>query len=314
MAVSISKATQDSWVVRPYFTAFPAPLQLQPKNIIFLLDTSGSMREKSRLQKVKVAVSNLLDKLKPTDTFSVVSFNDTATHLVTSKHASKREIATAKSQIDKMGASSGTSFRAAFSAVNKSSMIPSGSHSSIIFLTDGEDKSCDAKTLFKIFKGKKFLHIIPVGILAQTSSLLDALATLSGGGSCALYIKDDHSTDYQKAFDTAFQRAAEANKCDDSLDGKQVAPPATYRGSLGFFPKVLTGAVLAGCGATAGYYGGNVLVTANVVNAVLATGISPFLFMSGCAVASAIALPLLVYGCVQMGMQPLTESSSLAMC
>ncbi|MEI6095777.1 MAG: hypothetical protein WCR08_10050 [Gammaproteobacteria bacterium] len=108
--------------------------------------------------------------------------------------------------------------------------------------------------------------------------------------------------------------AAEANKCDDSLDGKQFAPPATYRGSLGFFPKVLTGAVLAGCGATAGYYGGNVLVTANVVNAVLATGISPFLFMSGCAVASAIALPLLVYGCVQMGMQPLTESSSLAMC
>jgi|GEM_PF-5089973 len=135
MAVSISKAAQDSWVVRPYFTAFPAPLQLQPKNIIFLLDTSSSMGmvRNSRLQKVKTAVSNLLDKLKPTDTFSVVSFNDTATHLVTSKHASKREIATAKSQIDKMGASSGTSFRAAFSAVNKSSMIPSGSHSSIIF-------------------------------------------------------------------------------------------------------------------------------------------------------------------------------------
>ena len=487
MAVSISKAAQDSWLVRPYFTAFPAPLQPHPKNIIFLLDTSSSMRSNSRLQRVKVAVSNLLDKLKPTDTFSVVSFNETATHLVTCKPASKQEIVTAKSLIDKMEASYGTSFEAAFSSVNKPNMIPSDSHSSIIFLTDGEDNSCSAQKLFQIFKGKKFLHIIPIGILEGTSPFLDALATLSGGGSRALYIKDAHSTEYQQAFDTAFQRtteqsrapaqldmtiqardktsvsvfqvtrtldpvsydgttatrsvlyfnspippqylkfcfrsedrslqsehkltveeysklnqgqsivltissfkwknnslyswlialgnialgllllagvtlfvlsfpqlslalwqplviagvgaltgsflllcgmlaivrktvllptkyAAEANKCDDSLDGKQVAPPATYRGSLGFFPKVLTGAVLAGCGATAGYYGGNVLVTANVVNAVLATGISPFLFMSGCAVASAIALPLLVYGCVQMGMQPLTESSSLAMC
>lgn len=487
MAVSVAKVAPDSWEVKPSFMAFPAPLQPQPKNIIFLLDTSGSMRSNSRLQKVKVAVSNLLDKLKPTDTFSVVSFNDTATHLVTCKHASKREIATAKSQIDKMGASSGTSFKVAFSSVNKHHMIPSDSHSSIIFLTDGEDNSCSAQTLFQIFKGKKFLHIIPIGILEHTSPLLDALAQLSAGGTRALYIKDDRSTEYQQAFDTAFQRtteqsrvpaqldmsiqardktsvsvfqvtrtlhpisydgatatgsvlyfnspippqhlkfcfrcedrslqvehrltpeeysklnqgqrieltissfkwknnsiyswlialgnialgllllagvtllvlsipqlslalwqplviaavgaltasflllcgmlaivrktvflptknAAEANKCDDSLDGRQVASPASYRGSLGFFPKVLTGSVLAGCGATAGYYGGNFLVTANAVNAVLTTGISPFLFMSGCAVASAIALPLLVYGCVQMGMQPLTESSSLSMC
>ena len=167
MAVSISKAAQDSWLVRPYFTAFPAPLQPHPKNIIFLLDTSSSMRSNSRLQRVKVAVSNLLDKLKPTDTFSVVSFNETATHLVTCKPASKQEIVTAKSLIDKMEARSGTSFEAAFSSVNKPNMIPSDSHSSIIFLTDGEDNSCSAQTLFQIFKGKKFLHIIPIGILVE---------------------------------------------------------------------------------------------------------------------------------------------------
>lgn len=482
MAVSVSKVATDTWEVRPSFIAFPAPMQPQPKNIIFLLDNSRSMHSHSRLQKVKMAVSNLLDKLKPTDTFSVVTFNDTATHLVTCKQASKREIATAKSQIGHIVASAGTSFKSAFSAVNRPNMIPSGSHSSIIFLTDGEDANCSAKALFQLFQGKKSLRIIPIGILDRANSLLDELATLSGGRR-ALYIKDNSSIEYQQAFDTAFKRAteqslapaqldmtiqardkttvsvfkvtrtlspvyydgstatgsilyfnspippqhlkfyfrcedrslqaehmltqeeyspliqghridltissfkwknnsisswlialgniaigllllagvtlfvlsfpqlslvlwqplviaavgaltgsfvflcgmlaivrktvflptkhaAETNKCDDSFEDRQFTSQSTYRNSLGFFSNVLTGSVFAGCGATAGYYGGSVLLA---TNAVLATGISPFLFISGCAVASAVALPMLVYGCVQLGMQPLTEAPGLSM-
>ena len=43
MAVSVAKVARDSWEVKPSFMAFPAPLQPQPKNIIFLLDTSSSM-------------------------------------------------------------------------------------------------------------------------------------------------------------------------------------------------------------------------------------------------------------------------------
>ncbi len=43
MAVSVAKVARDSWEVKPSFMAFPAPLQPQPKNIIFLLDTSSSI-------------------------------------------------------------------------------------------------------------------------------------------------------------------------------------------------------------------------------------------------------------------------------
>lgn len=55
--------------------------------------------------------------------------------------------------------------------------------------------------------------------------------------------------------------------------------------------------LLAASGATAGYFGGTVAAAAN---AVVATGISPSLFITSCAIGSALALPLLVYGCMQL--------------
>ena len=474
--IYISKLSAESWQVTPALKAFPLPIRVAPKNIIFLIDNSGSMQV--RLQKVKNAVSNLLDKLNPNDTFSVVSFNDTASVWVKYTHASKNTIVLAKKKIMSMSASSGTNFKNAFIAVNSRELMPAGSNTSIIFLTDGEDHNCSAKGLFQPFRKNKSLRIIPIGILESRNTLLDQLASISGGADRALYITSDSSTEYQNAFDLAFKRATEQSQapvrlemrieagddanvtvfdvsrtlncvvydgsvlqnslyfnspippqtlrlsfnCEDRLlqirrkitpeerreleQGKQLhlnfsafkwknnstyswilalgnmavglallagvslfvlsfpqlslalwqplalaavaaliglfllicgvlavvgktillpstssatvqeqnkiqnSTQAASRSSFGFFARVLAGSVVAGCGASGGYYAGT---QAFATSAVMSTGISPFVFITGCAVGTAIALPMLVYGCVQSGLHPLTEASSFSL-
>ena len=470
LKVTVSKAGTDSWKVSPAWTAFPTPEKPQAKHIIFILDTSSSML--SRLPKVIQAVSNLLDKLTPGDTFSILSFNSTATLVVNNTDVSSSKITAAKTKLSAMTAAGSTSFTQAFTAVNTFKLISSQKPTSIIFLTDGEDHTVSAQALWQLFRKKKSLRIIPIGILEHRNALLDSLATLSGGGERALYIQNETSTEYQNAFDIAFTKTIAQSqtpaqldmtiqardktnstllsvtrtlnrmnydgvsdnstavyfnsalppnhlrlnlRCDDRL--LQVSRKLTLRerslleqnghasfripsyqwknnsigswvralgnivigllilsgvilfllsfpqlsiipwqslaiaavtASLGlimllcgvlaiarktvllpttlsaeareqnvraisthrFFSPALAGSLLAVGGASAGYYVGTQTFASSLV---LATGISPFLFMSGCAVGSAIVFPLLIYGCIQASMQPLTESTSFVM-
>ncbi|KAK5647081.1 hypothetical protein RI129_005545 [Pyrocoelia pectoralis] len=62
-----------------YFVHFFAPTELQPlpKQIVFILDTSGSMRGE-KLQQLKEAMSKILDQLNERDLFNLVDFNSNA--------------------------------------------------------------------------------------------------------------------------------------------------------------------------------------------------------------------------------------------
>ena len=59
-----------------YFVHFFAPTDLKslPKQVVFVLDTSGSMWG-SNIQQVKTAMANILDQLNEHDSFSLVEFN-----------------------------------------------------------------------------------------------------------------------------------------------------------------------------------------------------------------------------------------------
>ena len=52
-----------------------AEAEIQPKDIVFVLDTSGSMKKDNKLQQAKAALSYCLQKLDPRDRFSVLTFN-----------------------------------------------------------------------------------------------------------------------------------------------------------------------------------------------------------------------------------------------
>ena len=60
-----------------YFVHFFAPDGLEPaeKNIMFVLDTSGSMSGR-KLQQLKDAMMTILDQLRPGDNFNIIG-NDT---------------------------------------------------------------------------------------------------------------------------------------------------------------------------------------------------------------------------------------------
>lgn len=216
--VQISKAAEGSWEVKPSLIAFPTPRKSHPKNIIFLLDNSGSMQQNGRLEKVKTAVSNLLDKLNPIDTFSIVSFNNTAHFWVKYQQAAPDNIRHAKSRIQQMTPDGGTSFKAAFTAINTRELFQPANHPTVIFLTDGEDnQGCSAHTLSALFPNKTLPRVIPIGVwLSHQNTLLNTLATLSHGK--ALYINDDNPTTYQNVFDEAFKQATEHSHGPTQLD------------------------------------------------------------------------------------------------
>lgn len=214
--VKISKIAEGSWGVAPTLVAFPAPGKPRPKNIIFLLDNSGSMKNSNRLEKVKIAVSNLLDKLNSYDTFSIVSFNHEAQTLVASRKVSMENIREAKSKIQKIHAGSNTNFKAAF--MEAKTLISSREHTAIIFLTDGEDSyNCTIRTLTRLFSNQTMPLVIPIGIWLNTqNNFLNQLATV--GRSKALYINDNSQTAYQNVFDEAFKQATEQSHAPARLE------------------------------------------------------------------------------------------------
>lgn len=216
ISVAISRLSTHTWQIQPALTAFPAPTQPHPKNIVFLLDISDSMKQDGRLEKVKIAVSNLLDKLLPHDTVSIASFNDNAEILLEHRYASKAVIKRAKNIVRTLKAGSGTKFKQAFLTINQDSIIPPNSHTSIIFLTDGEDNTCTAAQLVNPFLSRQFLRIIPIGIGQQP--ILNEIARLGKGGQSALYITGTGADAYQHAFDTAFKLASEQSPEPTRLD------------------------------------------------------------------------------------------------
>ncbi|MCE3239253.1 MAG: hypothetical protein K0R24_2234 [Gammaproteobacteria bacterium] len=204
--VEISRGEGTLWKVTPQLKAFPKPHQPMPRNIIFILDTSLSMRKNNRLIKVKEAVSELLDQLTDMDTFSIVSFNDVATCHVNRKKASRKNISAAKDHMEKMQAGgSTTKFSPAFEAVNTQGLIQAGDNSTIIFLTDGEDKGADVEKLLEFF-GKKIPRIIPIGVFVK-KNVKDFLNNLSGqsGNDQAIYVDEDSQNAYKNAFQTAIR-------------------------------------------------------------------------------------------------------------
>ena len=63
-------------MVDGYFIHFYAPpnLPVANKNIMFILDTSGSMQG-TKMQQVKDAMTSILDQLGTDDNFNIISFS-----------------------------------------------------------------------------------------------------------------------------------------------------------------------------------------------------------------------------------------------
>ena len=146
-------------------TSTSALKQRIPREVIFVIDTSGSMSGKS-LTQAKAALALALERLTPQDTFNIIQFNSVTHHLYsTAQSASGSRIHKAQRYVNGLKASGGTEMQPALVHALSQGSNQEDSHRlrQIIFITDG--LVSNEETLFRLLQGE--LHntrLFTVGI------------------------------------------------------------------------------------------------------------------------------------------------------
>lgn len=114
----------------------PAPQDRLPREVVFVIDTSGSMAGAS-IEQAKLALLMALDRLQKGDRFNVVEFNTNARRLFPdSVAASVYTIDEARTFIDSLRADGGTNIREALVQALENDATP-GAIRQVVFITDG---------------------------------------------------------------------------------------------------------------------------------------------------------------------------------
>ena len=136
---------------------------VMPRELVFVIDTSGSMHGTS-LEQAKRALTLALDGLRPTDHFNVIQFNSvTSTLFPSSAAASPRNVSVAKSYVASLKANGGTVMRPALERALKTPAYESHLRQ-VIFITDGSvGNEDDLARLIEANLGSARLFTVGIG-------------------------------------------------------------------------------------------------------------------------------------------------------
>lgn len=114
------------------------PADRAPANLVFLIDTSGSMRGADRLGLVQYSLNRLLDALGPDDTLSIVTYSGQAeTVLSPTRMRDRASIAEAIDRLSAGGSTNGADgIRTAYELAQ--SVFADGGTNRVIWCTDGD--------------------------------------------------------------------------------------------------------------------------------------------------------------------------------
>jgi len=113
--------------------------QQVPRDMVFVLDTSGSMREEGKLDQAKKALKHCLDGLGPKDRFGLINFATTVNRYRDVLTAvDKEQIAEAKKWIDRLDATGGTAINAALLSALEMRGRDDSRTFTVVFFTDGK--------------------------------------------------------------------------------------------------------------------------------------------------------------------------------
>ena len=155
-----------------------------PLNVCLVLDQSSSMRG-DKLYAIKSAARHVVDQLTVADYFSLISFNDRATTVVSCQRVSSRE--TIKQLIDSIEGRGGTELANGLYA-GIAEMRPATGQTAlnyILLLTDGQTYG-DADRCVQLGQEAARHHIVihPMGVGTDwNEDLLETVAAKSGGSS-----------------------------------------------------------------------------------------------------------------------------------
>jgi Ca-activated chloride channel homolog len=161
-------------------------------NLVFLIDTSGSMQEPNKLPLVKQSLEMLLEELAPSDTVSIVTYAGYAgTALEPTRVSEKRKIETVIDQLGAGGSTAGAEgIRQAY-ALAEANLDPNGVNR-VILATDGDfnvgiTNQEELKGYIEREREKGvFLSVLGFGMGNYNDALMQVLA--QNGNGAAAYI------------------------------------------------------------------------------------------------------------------------------
>ncbi len=112
--------------------------RILPKQIVFVLDRTGSMQANGKMEQAKSAMQFCLDNLHPQDRFDVITFNESADVLTRSLVAASPEnVKRAHRFVSDVDASGGTNIDEALRSALGLLKDAEGTQKMIVFMTDG---------------------------------------------------------------------------------------------------------------------------------------------------------------------------------
>jgi len=155
--------------VVPSFEAAPIQ-QIQKREIIFVIDTSGSMNGSS-IKQAKRGVISALKYLKSEDRFSILEFNSKFSSLIEYAAATKLNLGKAEALVNKLASTGGTEFLPVIKHIL--ARVPAADEKRmVVFLTDGQ--SCQEDEVLRAIMadttGTKFFPIC-IGSAPNTALL-----------------------------------------------------------------------------------------------------------------------------------------------
>ncbi|OPJ80830.1 inter-alpha-trypsin inhibitor heavy chain H4 isoform A [Patagioenas fasciata monilis] len=198
----------DIQIVNGYFVHYFAPQEMPafPKNVIFVIDRSGSMAGR-KIEQTRAALLKILQDLHPEDHFSFITFNSKVVEWKSSLlQATAENVASATGFMQTLSASGGTDInRALLTAVgllDKTEKLPERSVSMIILLTDGQPTSGESnveviqENIQNAVNGKYALFCLGFGF-DVSYKFLEKMALSNGGIARRIYENSDAALQLQ---------------------------------------------------------------------------------------------------------------------
>nr|XP_054495794.1 inter-alpha-trypsin inhibitor heavy chain H4 [Agelaius phoeniceus] len=198
----------DIQIVNGYFVHYFAPQEMPvfPKNVIFVIDRSGSMTGR-KIEQTRDALLKILQDLRQEDHFSFITFNHKVVEWKSSLlPATEDNVASAAALVQTLAARGGTDISGALLAavgmLDKHEGLPEHSVSMIILLTDGQPTSGERnveviqENVQKAINGKYALFCLGFGF-DVSYKFLEKMALSNGGIARRIYENADAALQLQ---------------------------------------------------------------------------------------------------------------------
>ncbi|NXQ14003.1 ITIH4 inhibitor, partial [Peucedramus taeniatus] len=203
------KATAgDIQIVNGYFVHYFAPQEMPvfPKNIVFVIDRSGSMAGR-KIEQTRDALLKILQDLRQEDHFSFITFNNKVVEWKSSLlPVTEENVASAAAFVQTLTARGGTNISgallAAVGVLEKAEGLPERGVSTIILLTDGQPTSGERnvevikENIQKAINGKYALFCLGFGF-DISYKFLERMALSNGGIARRIYEDADAALQLQ---------------------------------------------------------------------------------------------------------------------